>query len=331
MRAILEPVGFQLAVAAGALAALLVQRRCARKNGLSAAASEWLAVLSLPLGVFFGHFLYALVLYNAQPGDPTIAYLFKPWAGGFMFWGVAGGAVLACFLANRLCKERFLPMMDTVAVALIVLVLVIRAAAPLDVTDGVSQGYGRPVGELLEAFGLEYREEARYLPLFFAPEAEYAEDLNLSVWLLEAIWAGVILMMLLSGMEKRPAGKTSLMALILYAAGQILLEFLREDEHPKWLYVRVSQLLAAIVLAVVVICAVCRGKMNLRRSIVTGAGMLLSVGLIIFMAFMIEKPLILGDEVIFFPQWLVYISITIAAAAMGILTWQSVYPLRGEP
>lgn len=326
MTEILQPLNFPLAVVLGALAGLLMQQFCAKKKGVDRVAGEWFAVFALPLGVFFGHLLYAGALYNAQEGDPTVTYLFTPWRGGFMFWGVfigcAGAALLACLIR----KEKALPLLDTVAVGLIVLVIAVRLAAPLDVSDGVSQGFGRPMDELLEAFGLEPAEGARYTPLFFPPEIEYPEDLCLSVWLLEAVWAGVILAMLLAGLKDRPAGRTAAMAMVLYSAGQILLEFLREDQHPKWLYVRVSQLAAAIALFGLLLYATIRRRMRPLRAILTWCGFLAAAGLVVFMAFMIDKPLMITEEPIFFPHWVIYAVIAQCAVGMGLLTWQAIVP-----
>ena len=331
MTEILRPVAWPLMIALGALAGILLQQYAARRNGVARETGEWFAVLALPLGIFVGHLLYAAVLYNAQEGDPTFAYLFTPWRGGFMLWGVfigcAGAALLAC-LIRREKKDRILPTLDTVAVGLIALVIFVRLAAPLDLAEGVSQGYGRPVEEILEAFGLERVEGGRYLPLFFPPEIEYAEDLCLSVWLLEAVWAGVILAVVLPDMKKRPAGRTAALSLVLYAAGQILLEFLREDQHPKWLYVRVSQLLAGIVLAGLLIYATIRRRVTVRRIILTWIGLLACAGLVVFMAFMIDKPLMIGEEPIFFPHWVIYLTITACAVCMGLLTWQALCPRR---
>ncbi|MBR4710737.1 MAG: prolipoprotein diacylglyceryl transferase, partial [Clostridia bacterium] len=327
MTEILQPLSFPLLAALGALAGLLVQQYCARRNGVSRETGEWFAVFGLPLGVFCGHLLYAACQFNIQEGDLSVAWLFTPWRGGFMFWGVFAGCACASILACLIRRERFLPALDTVAAGLVVLVLFVRLAAPLDIFDGVSQGYGRTMEEIVAVFGFEPAEGVRMTPLFFPPELEFAEDLNLSVWLLESVWAAVILAMVLPDFGKRPAGKTAAMALVLYAAGQVLFEFLREDRHPKWLFVRVSQLFAGIVLAGLLIYATVR-RLRLRQAILSWIGMAAAAGMVVLMAFMIEKPLIVGGNPIFFPHWTVYTGIILAAAAMGLIVWFGLYPRR---
>ena len=104
----------------------------------------------------------------------------------------------------------------------------------------------------------------------------------------------------------------------------MLFEFLRQDYTMRWRFVRLSQLLSAILLAVVVLHATVRGHLRGRRAVWYWVGFLCCIGLVIAMEFADEKPLILSDEVkIFFPHWITYGCILLAGGGAAALAYRS--------
>ena len=74
------------------------------------------------------------------------------------------------------------------------------------------------------------------------------EEWKYAVFMLEGITALVIFMVLLLKGEKWQNGYRARLFLILYSSSQIILEALRRDNFLRWLFVRVSQVTAAVVM-----------------------------------------------------------------------------------
>ena len=306
---------------AGAALAVICLMLLSKRAGVSPEAAQWTAVLALPLGVWGGHLLYGALLANLEVTIYGFSFLFQPWMGGFMLYGALLGAAAGAWIAAKcLKKTKELPaLLDCLAVSLLLLSAVIRLAEPFDTPDGYGQGYGIAM------------EEMTVLPLplktllCYVIDPEYMDEWYLAVFALEAIWALFAAVQAMRGLRRRAPGQTALLALILYAAGQLFFEFLRRDFTVNWRFVRLSQLISAILLAVLLLFATLRKRVAGKRAVRSWIGLLLGTGVIIAMEFADEKPLILSDEMkIFFPHWFTYALLLLSSILMGRIVWRAV-------
>lgn len=180
------------------------------------------------------------------------ASVLRTWEGGFMLYGAALGALLgAGFLAKR-NGANAAATLDEIAAPGLLAVTICR------------------LGEWFTGEGLGTWIENPLLMRFpFAVVNEY-EEWQLAVFLWEALAALVLLACVLR--MKSGHGERVLSALLLYACCQVVLESLRMDSCLKVGFVRVSQVLSAVViLGVTMIRARRNGgkEMMLRRALVT--------------------------------------------------------------
>ena len=311
---------FSWFVACGAALAVLCLYCARKKTGVSAETVGWTVVLALPLGAFLGHMLYGVLLANLEVTVYGVGFLFQPWMGGFMYYGAVLGAVLSAWAVTRFLKkpQELAGMLDLLGIALLLLIAVIRLGEPFDGRDGYGQGYGIPM------------EDMTLLPvpfktlLCYVIDPDYMDEWYLGVFALEAMWALAALIWCWRGLRRRPAGKTGLLALVLYAGGQMFFEFLRRDFTVNWRFVRLSQLISAILLAVILLWATFQKRVRGKDALAHWIGMLALTGLVIAMEFADEKPLVLSEEtMIFFPHWFTYGVLLLCAVGMGLIAWHS--------
>ena len=295
----LEVQPFSLCACAAAFAAVSLFLCLGAKRNYPRYALEKCALAAVPLAVFCGHLLFCVVLWNDVIPSYGWRILTEPRQGGFMFYGAAAGAAGAVFFAGRRYRK---PFFDLTALSLLTVILCLRFAEPLD-----GQGHGINVDDF---------PAVHFFPVAF-PNPEWPDEWNLAVFFWEGLYALGVLVFLLLTLKKRAPGDTALTALILYAAGQVIFESLRRDEVVRWLFVRVSQLISALILASVVILAIVRGARGRRGAVLMGLT-LLFIGAIIALEFAVEKPLLLpGHEPIYFSLPLTYSLITLCAFGLG--------------
>jgi phosphatidylglycerol:prolipoprotein diacylglycerol transferase len=135
-------------------------------------------------------------------------------SGGFVFYGGLLGAALSCWLFARKYKMDLLPLLDTAAPFLPLAHAVGRVGCFL-----AGCCYGRPAAP---PWGVDFGGGIGGAP---------AGVTLLPVQLYEAA-ANVLIALLLFhyGRKERPAGRTTLLYILLYAAARFVLEFFRGDE-----------------------------------------------------------------------------------------------------
>ncbi len=307
---------FSACVCLGALAGCALFLSLCTRVSCSRDRAEKCLMLAVPLAVFCGHLLNCLVLPGELVPDFGWQIFFTPWAGGYMFYGAAAGACAAVLVLGKGEKRG---LMDLTSLALMALILIVRFAEPLD-----GQGNGIPVEDPSAPWC--------FFPIAY-PDPEWPDEWNLAVFFWEGLYALIILVLMLAGLKKRAPGETALTALILYAAGQIILESLRRDQVVRWLFVRVSQLASALILAAVVIIAILRG-MRGRRGILMMGLTLLFIGAVIALEFAVEKPLALpGGRLVYFSLPLTYSLIALCAAGLGAVAMnakKTLFPRSGR-
>lgn len=307
---------FAIAVCAGAGLALALFCWLARRRGIPGKTVEIACLMMIPLGVFCGHLLYCAALWFEVIPEYGAGIFLMPWKGGYMFYGVFGGCALALWLADRITEKKRLPALaDCAAPALLLLVIVVRLAEPLD-----GQGKG---------FDIEPGSAAAFFPIAFA-DPEWPDEWNLAVFFFEALWAAISCGAVLKKMGLvKPTGVRSgisaRLAAVMYASGQILLESLRRDRVVRWRFTRVSQIISAVVLLLLLVEAIRKGKLTRKQAVWSLTGFVLMAGAVVALEFAVDKPLRLPNgELFYFSYELTYLLIGLCAAGMGVLTWMAV-------
>lgn len=152
----------------------------------------------------------------------------RTWEGGFMLYGAALGALLAAGLLARRRGESAAAMLDELAVPGLLAVAVCRLG------EGLT---GEGVGPWVESAAL--------MRFPFAVQNEFGEW-QLAVFVLEAAAALLIALTVLRVHSGH--GERIMTALLLYACCQVVLESLRMDSCLKIGFVRVSQVISAVVI-----------------------------------------------------------------------------------
>lgn len=265
--------GYGAAVAAAALlfCSLLLIR--ARKNGLFAAAG------ACALSVFFG-FVFSRLLYTVTDQVPLSHFsaemLIRFDAGGFSMYGALLGAAAGCALAARWSGNGAPKLMDALAPCLMLFILIVRVAE-----WGGSLGLSRELTEerdpwLRETFLAADQDGYRYL----------------RVYLLEAVAALILLIILLADRKRRPAGNVMLRAMLLYGAVQTLMESLRYDQHMKFGFVGVQHILSYAVLCLALVILILRRRRTEKkdRTAMTAAILILpAAGISVLLEFLIDR------------------------------------------
>ena len=288
-------------IAVGALLSVLLLLSLGKKRFRDD--SAWLlAVLALPLGLIGARVFYILA---RVPNTPEVLadapYL---WHGGFALWGAVGGSVLAAFLVSRKRKQSFASLLDLMAAPAALMICIARFAEFFS---------GEGHGPALE------KETFCFFPLCIWNEMW--EQWELAVFVFEGIAALVILILMLLYKPSRP-GDRARRFLILYGTCQVLLESLRRDNFLRWLFVRVSQLTAVIIMLLMIICAIIRWvkahtkAMPKNKLVLYTVLFFLFVGGCIAIEFAVDK----SD----WPNELLYSLLAVCAAGLGVTTWQIV-------
>lgn len=187
-----------------------------------------LALCCVPAAFVGARLLYCLMRFSFYFLEMGPLSVLRVWEGGFMLYGAALGALLAAGLLARRRGANVAETLDELAVPGLVAVAVCRLG------EGMT---GEGVGAWVE------NEALMRFPL--AVQNEFGEW-QLAVFVLEAAVALVIALYVLR--VRTSAGERIATALLLYACCQIVLESLRMDACLKIGFVRVSQVISALVI-----------------------------------------------------------------------------------
>ena len=276
-----------------------------KQNGVSRDAAWRTALLALPLGLIGARLFHFAGNYYYYE-EMGFAALLRLWNGGFALWGAVGGAALSAFIAGKTTHEPVAKLLDTLAVPGALVIGLARFAEYFS---------GEGIGPYVEND-------------FFArfPFAVYRPDYevwNWAVFMLEGVSALVIAFVLLR--KKRPAGDTARLFLLLYSACQITLESLRRDHCLRWLFVRVSQLTALLVILGLMLFAALRWlkakngpKISPFRALVPWLMVALCAGIIIAIEFSFDGK-ILRD----LPVWAGYLIVAACSAGIGVSAYRA--------
>ena len=313
----LYPYGLTVALAA---ALGLVMMHCiGKKSGLKLGTVSVFAVLAVPLGTIFAHILYSLIRFDWLM-EKGFLHMFRLTDGGYVLYGTVLGCFLAALLTVKLCKENLGSLLDATAAPAALTIALCRLAEGL-----VGQGYGRYLADWFDGesgmslFALEDTSFLEHFP--FAVQDMY-EEWCWAVFVLEALFALIILVTLLKTSTRRSGSKAALL-MLLYAASQALCEGLREDAVLRWGFVRVNQILSALVVAGVLVWCWLRMPKKQRSAksiILVWCGTLCGMLLVIAMEFAVEKKIV-------FLEWLPMDVCYLITALAGVLMVVSILPL----
>ncbi len=191
-----------------------------------------LSVLAIPLGMVCSRGMYVLCRlehYSAMNFEPALCL----WEGGYMLWGALAGVLIAAVIVSRKDRVPLLTLTDLLSAPTALAIAIGRAA---EFTDGQGKGAVLPDDSVF-----------RFFPLAFVTDRWGNEtEWSLSVFVFECAAALIMFVILIT--VKRGTGKNTALFLILYCSSQIYFEQLRCDSFPRWLFVRISQLICIVVL-----------------------------------------------------------------------------------
>lgn len=282
------PLGALLALCAVpclVLTAYGMNRRC-----LKAGTAGWFALLCVPLAFLLARLGYCLMQLDLLIDDWGM--LLRVTDGGFLLWGALAGGLLAAWITGRITGQKSGGIADSAVIPALLLIIVGRVACGFLFKD---TGIGL---DLESWFAPEETDPALRYSLF-APEnysfferfpfavKNYYDEWSWAVFVPEALWAAGIILILWRMKEPRPGGRTTLF-LLLYAAGQVVLEALLRGEvlHLPWLnFVRANQILCGI--AIVAVWAVCLHGSGVKtwKALAALAQVIAAMGIVVAMEF----------------------------------------------
>ncbi len=205
-----------------------------RQAGIAPKKLAIVTVLAPLMTAFLAHLGYCLVSIPDVFYSHTVGFWFAFWQPGQLFYGGMLGAVLALVIAGG---KECLRLMDAYAPAMALMLIFARVA------EGCfGQGYGE----------YWYEESTFFCRFPFMVYDPYYEAWGWALFMAEAAVAVILLFVLL---KKKSAfdGDKVLLLFGLYASAQVVLESLRRDEFLRWGFVRVEELLSAMVILTVLI------------------------------------------------------------------------------
>lgn len=313
---------YGVAMAAAAAAALLLAAANFRRAGLKGGALSWFAVLAVPMAFFGGRIGYCLAALDwvKQEG---LTFFFEFSRGGYMLYGALAGVGVALLLAARISGERFAKMADALAAPALVMVALGRLAEGL-----AEQGYGWGIRDwFTEDYGMSLvamEDPSFFYRLPFGVPDMYG-NYNWAVFVFEALVACGLAVAAYRAVVRRDGGR-AVLALILYAASQELCESLRQDAVLRWGFVRINQVLGAVVLvAMLALCYALSSPKKPGRLALCAGGVVLGALLVTAMEFALEKKI---SAIEWVPMDVCYVFTTVGCVLMAFSVgapWRDVF------
>lgn len=306
---------YALALVVAVVAGLQLMHGLCRKKGLKGTTALNFALLALPLGLLGARLFYVLNTFGVFQ-EIGLEHVTNLWFGGYALWGAIGGGVLAALLCAKLTKQKFSRIMDAAAAPTALVIGLARLAEYFN---------GEGIGIMIENKSLQFFPFAvRTVCEMWEGVVEY-EEWRLAVFVLEALAAFVILLVLLRTREED--GRQAKVFFILFCAVSLVLESIREDNYLRWqtLFIKVNQLTSALVLTGIAVCCMIRrlrradDGLTKNKAIVCGIVYVVLAGICIGMEFALQK-------LYWLPNWACYGIMTLSAAGIGVCAWQLIFP-----
>ena len=311
-------------IAVAALISLLLMHAVGKKRGLKAGTVSVFGALAIPLCVLMGRAGYYLLNLNLMQviGAPFLDIR----NGGLMLYSAMAGGMLAAWLTGKISGTSFAKIADCAAAPIALMIAAGRFAEYL-----TGAGYGFPVYDWFDienTYGRSFIawEEPEILCRFpFAVQDGFYGEWVFAINFLEGL-AALIFLVILLRMKPRREGGVAVLLLTMYAACQVVFESMREDEVLKLNFMKVSQLISALVLlGALILC--------LRRARESGKTTAIRIGLLFVLAGIATAMEFGLEQKIGFLTWmradLCYLVMSLSCIGMLVLvlkTWKKAYP-----
>lgn len=278
-----------------------------RKLRLSADIPLTFTLIGIPAAVVLARAVFCLCR-MVDVLDFGFGYIFRIDYGGFSLMGAALGMLAAGFATAKIHKVSFKRVMDCTVPGMLMALALARFAE----------------GATFNGKGMEVAlsEGLQFFPI--AVEGLFGEKVY-AVYLAEGLVALVASVWAQAQYydhkgNKRPDGYGAVMAVILVAAAQFMLECARRDDLLKSGFVRYQMIFAGAIMIILMFLSTFKNGYSTRKKIITWAVFALCIGMNVFTEFLVDGKVI--QEV---PIWLCFAIHTGCAAAEGVLTAQSVH------
>ena len=275
---------YGLFAAAGVGCMLIAMLLTAPKCSFSKGTVTVFGLLAIPLSLVFSRLLYCvfqLNLFGDTYENPWLMLCI--WDGGYSIWGVIPALLLAAWLTAKKQRCSFRSLWDCVSLSSALLFSMLYAG------EGRTElGIGKVIdtGFLTSAFPFLVLEQK------LGVNVEY----RLIVYRLQCLACVVLfLVMLLSRRKSKAEGILALRFWSIFASMQIFWESLRDDGHMLFIFLRIGQVAAGIVLLWVLIdLSRCYRQAGLHMPWFVWPVFFLCLGLIAALEFSLDGRLTIG-------------------------------------
>ena len=275
---------YGLFAAAGVGCMLIAMLLTAPKRSFSKGTVTVFGLLAIPLSLVFSRLLYCVFQLNLFCDTYENPWLMLCiWDGGYSIWGVIPALLLAAWLTAKKQRCSFRSLWDCVSLSSALLFAMLYAG------EGRTElGIGKVIdtGFLTSAFPFLVLEQK------LGVNVEY----RLIVYRLQCLSCVVLfLVMLLSRRKSKTEGILALRFWSIFASMQIFWESLRDDGHMLFIFLRIGQVAAGIVLLWVLIdLSRCYRQAGLHMPWFVWPVFVLCLGLIAALEFSLDGRLTIG-------------------------------------
>ena len=275
---------YGLFAAAGVGCMLIAMLLTAPKRSFSKGTVTVFGLLAIPLSLVFSRLLYCVFQLNLFCDiyeNPW--FMLCIWDGGYSIWGVIPALLLAAWLTAKKQRCSFRSLWDCVSLSSALLFAMLYAG------EGRTElGIGKVIdtGFLTSVFPFLVLEQK------LGVNVEY----RLTVYRLQCLACVVLfLVMLLSRRKSKTEGILALRFWSIFASMQIFWESLRDDGHMLFIFLRIGQVAAGIVLLWVLIdLSRCYRQAGLHMPWFVWPVFVLCLGLIAALEFSLDGRLTIG-------------------------------------
>ena len=275
---------YGLFTAAGVGSMLIAMLLTAPKRSFDQETVAVFGLLAIPLSLVFSRLLYCVFQLNLFCDTYENPWLMLCiWDGGYSIWGVIPALLLAAWLTAKKQRCSFRSLWDCVSLSSALLFSMLYAG------EGRTElGIGKVIdtGFLTSAFPFLVLEQK------LGVNVEY----RLIVYRLQCLACVVLfLVMLLSRRKSKAEGILALRFWSIFASMQIFWESLRDDGHMLFIFLRIGQVAAGIVLLWVLIdLSRCYRQAGLHMPWFVWPVFVLCLGLIAALEFSLDGRLTIG-------------------------------------
>lgn len=301
---------YGLFIAAGVGCMLIAMLLTAPKRSFSKGTVTVFGLLAIPLSLVFSRLLYCVFQLNLFCDTYENPWLMLCiWDGGYSIWGVIPALLLAAWLTAKMQRCSFRSLWDCVSLSSALLFAMLYA------------GEGRTelgIGKVIDAGFLTSAIPFLVLEQKLGVNVEY----RLIVYRLQCLACVVLfLVMLLSRRKSKAEGILALRFWSIFASIQIFWESLRDDGHMLFIFLRIGQVAAGIVLLWVLIdLSRCYRQAGLHMPWFVWPVFVLCLGLIAALEFSLDGRLTIGTPSMARDYGLMAVVCVILAAIPCLLT-----------